>query len=211
MCVCVCVYTHTHVCVCMCVCTFIFLSLCVCVCVCVLVCVCVCVCVYVCMCVRVRVFIFGAGRGEERKRNGREGRISILSLFISPQSHRDTTRTHAPVPVCACVRVHQSRDALLHSVASGLRCQDLSLSSRTYICRHVARGGALGALAAAHPGGGESTHTQTDTHTRLHARTHTLTHTHTHTRTRAHTHAGTTPPKDHVGGNPLSVLAGSSQ
>ena len=70
--------------------------------------------------------------------------FSILSLSISPQSHRDTTRTHSPVPVCASVRVHQSQHALLHSGASGLRCQDLSFSSHTYICRHVARGGVLG-------------------------------------------------------------------
>ena len=127
--VCVCVHTCVYVCVCMCVCTFIFLSLCVCVC--------------VCVCMRVCVFIFGGFRGEERERDGCGGGISILSLSISPQSHRDTTRTHAPVAVRACVRVHQSRDALLHSGASGLRCQDLSFSSRTYICRHVARGGVL--------------------------------------------------------------------
>ena len=123
--VCVCVYTHMCVCVCMYVCLYVYLSerkrereresVCV--------SVCVCVC----------IFIFGGVGG-----------FSILCLSISPQSHRDTTRTHAPVPVCACVRVYRSRDALLHSGASGLRCQDLSFSSRTYIYRHVARGGVLG-------------------------------------------------------------------
>ena len=224
MCVYVCVCVCVHACVCV--------SICICVCVvetgwveggekthlCVRVCVFACVCVCASHTTNTRTHTHTHTARAQRHTHSSSGILQheLSTCFVQVKHCQSTHvsdvvwQTFTCVCACACTSIPRRTSAFwrIRSEIPGFifQLEHVHMDWQTCGARRRTRSyrpSLPRAQGAANPPTHKLTHT--------HACTHAHTHTHTHTRTRAHTHAGTTPPKDHVGGNPLSVLAGSSQ